>query len=155
MHDRLNELRPFVTGLRFVKDMSVVDVILRSGWDVYESDLVTYKPSQQNENYFMFHPKDSTDSDFNVVLDHVEDIIKKNIEKEQKLVLLKAKIEELKMLFSSKPLNELERLKFKIEDIDEPKLEDISSKIKDEPIFKNGVELPPNGSQKEEEKEEV
>lgn len=155
MHDRLNELRPFVTGLRFVKDMSVVDVVLRSGWDVYESEMVTYKPSQQNENYFMFHPKDPNESDFNLVLDHVEDIINKNIEKENKLVLLKAKIEELKMLFSSKPLSDLERLKFKIEDITEPKLEDISANIEDEPIIRNGVELPPNESQKEEEKEEV
>ena len=44
---------------------------------------------------------------------------------ENKLSLLKAKIEELKFLFSEKPLKELERLKFIIETIDEPTLKDI------------------------------
>ena len=76
------------------------------------------------------------------------------IERENKLVLLKAKVEELKVLFDSKPLTQLERLKFKFEEVDIiPKLEELNIPIKvdnleettltDEVKNHNGVELPP------------
>ena len=151
--ERLNNLRPYVRGVRFVKDMAVVDVVFKDGWDVYESSIVTYKPSKSSKNYFMFFPKDQESSDFDLLLDHIEDIIGNNIERENKLVLLKAKVEELKVLFDSKPLTELERLKFKIDEIDEPTLGDLNTPIKadaledviltDEVKNHNGVELPP------------
>ena len=139
--ERLNNLRPYVRGVRFVKDMAVVDVVFKDGWDVYENNIVTYKPSKSSKNYFMFFPKDQESSDFDLLLDHIEDIIGNNIERENKLVLLKAKVEELKVLFDSKPLTELERLKFKIDEIDEPTLEDVI--LTDEVKNHNGVELPP------------
>ena len=152
--ERLNNLRPYVRGVRFVKDMAVVDVVFKDGWDVYENNIVTYKPSKSSKNYFMFFPKDQESSDFDLLLDHIEDIIGNNIERENKLVLLKAKVEELKVLFDSKPLTELERLKFKIEEVDIiPKLEELNIPVKvdnlgettltDEVKNHNGVELPP------------
>ena len=157
--EKLNELRPYVTGIRFVKDLPVVDVVLREGWDMFESDNVMYKPSSNNQNYFMVHPKNPKDS-LDIVLDHVEHIIDFNIEKENKLTLLKAKIEELKMLFTDKTLKDLEKLKFVIETIPEPTLEDIPrtpSRSEGKVLMKNGVELPPsnkNGIKKKLEKEE-
>ena len=75
IQERLNDLRPYVTGIRFVKNMGVVDVVFKDGWDVYEGNEVTYKPSQKNKNYFMFHPKNQESNDFDMILDHVEDII--------------------------------------------------------------------------------
>ena len=105
--EKLNELRPYVTGIRFVKDLPVVDVVLRDAWDMFESETVMYKPSSSNQNYFMVHPKDPKDS-LDIVLSHVEYVIDFNVEKENKLTLLKAKIEELKMLFTDKSLKDLE-----------------------------------------------
>jgi hypothetical protein len=91
-------------------------------------------------------------------LDHVKEIISVNIEKEQKLSLLKAKIEELKVWFSEKPLTELQKLKFVIETISEPTLEDINKKGSDSTEettnHHNGIELPPKDG-KENEKSEV
>ena len=153
--EKLNELRPYVTGIRFVKDLPVVDVLLLENWDMFESDSVTYKSSSNNNNYFMVFPKNSEDS-IDSVLDHVEYVIDFNVEKENKLSLLKAKIEELKFLFSDKPLKELERLKFIIDTIDEPTLKDI--KIDVNKKVHNGIELPPtnsNGKSIEKEKEGV
>ena len=153
--EKLSELRPYVTGIRFVKDLPVVDVLLLENWDMFESDSVTYKSSSNNNNYFMVFPKNSEDS-IDSVLDHVEYVIDFNVEKENKLSLLKAKIEELKFLFSDKPLKELERLKFIIETIDEPTLKDI--KIDVNKKVHNGIELPPtnsNGKSIEKEKEGV
>lgn len=140
--EKLNELRPYVTGIRFVKDLPVVDVVLREGWDMFESDNVMYKVSTNNQNYFMVHPKDPKDS-LDIVLDHVEHIIDFNIEKENKLTLLKAKIEELKVLFTDKPLKELEKLKFVFQTITEPTLEDIAMSPTTKEVKINGIELPP------------
>jgi hypothetical protein len=156
--EKLNELRPYVTGIRFVKDLPVVDVVLLKNWDMFESDTVTYKLSNTNENYFMVFPKDKGDS-IDSVLNHVEYVIDFNVEKENKLTLLKAKIEELKVLFSDKSLTDLENLKFVIETIPEPTLNDIPITIpnKEGVVLKNGIELPPsnkNGVSKEK-KEEV
>jgi hypothetical protein len=143
MQEKLNKLRPYVTGIRFVKDLPVVDLILRENWDIFESDTVSYKPSSNNVNYFMVFPKNPKDS-IDMVLDHVEYILEVNIEKEKKLILLKAKIEELKVLFTNESLDKLERLKFTIETINEPTLEDLNiTKVPRHTIKKNGVELPP------------
>ena len=122
---------------------------------MFETESITYKPSNNNNNYYMVFPKNSEDSIDNV-LEHVEYVIDFNIEKENKLSLLKAKIEELKFLFSDKPLKELERLKFVIESIDEPTLKDIKTDVNKK--VHNGIELPPtnsNGKLVEDEKEGV
>ncbi len=148
---KLNELRPYVTGIRFVKDLPVVDVILRDGWDMFETDTVVYKPSSSNQNYFMVYPKNPEDS-LDIVLDHVEHIIDFNVEKENKLTLLKAKVEELKLLFTDKPLKDLEKLKFVVETISSPTLSDLPSTPKK---VINGVELPPTEKTNRIEKEEV
>jgi hypothetical protein len=149
VQEKLNSLRPYVTGIRFVKNLPVVDLILQDNWDIFESDNVTYKISNTNVNYFMVFPKNPDDS-IDVVLQHVEQVIEVNVEKEKKLTLLKAKIEELKSLFSNKPLSELEKLKFIIEDLTEPTMEDLNlkPKIENANIKKNGVELPPTQNSK-------
>jgi hypothetical protein len=137
-HEKLNEMRPYVTGIRFVKDLPVVDVVLLDGWDMFESDTVSYKPSSNNKNYFMVFSQESSGT-IDRVIEHVQFVIDFNIEKENKLTLLKAKIEELKFLFSEKSLHELEKLRFVMETVDEPTLKDISNT----PKIHNGVELPP------------
>ena len=142
VQEKLNSLRPYVTGIRFVKNLPVVDLILQDNWDIFESDNVTYKISNTNTNYFMVFPKNPDDS-IDVVLQHVEQVIEVNVEKEKKLTLLKAKIEELKSLFSNKPLSELEKLKFIIQDLTEPTMEDINPKPKINSNVRKGVELPP------------
>ena len=98
----------------------------------------------------MVFPKNPTDS-IDIVLEHVEYVIGVNIEKEKKLMLLKAKIEELKVLFTDKSLGELEKLKFVIENIKDPTLKDITFPTPPIPShrkginrnIKNGIELPP------------
>ena len=147
IQEKLNSLRPYVNGLRFVKDLPVVDLVIKEGWNIFESDKVSYKPSSSNKNYFMVFPKDPKDS-IDDVVKHVEHIIEVNVEKENKLVLLKAKIEELKFLFTEKSLDELERLKFVLPELSEPTLEDISL-TNHSRHSKNGVELPPKENKKE------
>lgn len=150
LQEKLTTLRPYVTGIRFVKDLAVVDMVLKEGWNIFESPVVSYKPSNNNKNYFMLFPKNPTDS-IDVVVKHAEHVIEVNIEKENKLVLLRAKMEELKTLFTNKPLSELEKLKFTIESLPEPTLDDLTLPPTSRHSKVNGIELPP----KEENTEKV
>ena len=154
--EKLNELRPYVTGLRFVKDLPVVDVLLNEGWDMFESDIVTYKLSNNNQNYFMVYPVDPSNN-IDVVLDHVKHVIELNVERENKLSLLKWKIEELKTLFNERSLVELENLKFVFDLGEEITLKEINNIVPKNGKTHNGVELPPKETKivEEKEKEEV
>lgn len=141
IQEKLNSLRPYVTGIRFVKDLPVVDLVIKEGWNMFETDNVSYKPSSNNKNYFMVFPKNPKEN-IDIVVSHVENVINVNVENENKLTLLKVKIEELKRLFGDKSLEQLENLKFVFDDITEPTLEDINLNPKSRHI-QNGVELPP------------
>lgn len=152
IQEKLNSLRPYVTGIRFVKDLPVVDLVIKEGWNMFETDNVSYKPSSNNKNYFMVFPKNPKDN-IDIVVTHVENIINVNIENENKLSLLKVKIEELKRLFGDKKLTDLEKLKFVFDEITPPTLDDININPKSRHI-KNGIELPPKEENKLELEEE-
>tara|TARA_B100000963_G_scaffold170220_1_gene148113 strand:- start:6337 stop:6804 length:468 start_codon:yes stop_codon:yes gene_type:complete len=152
IQEKLNSLRPYVTGIRFVKDLPVVDLVIKEGWNMFETDNVSYKPSSNNKNYFMVFPKNPKDN-IDIVVTHVENVISVNIENENKLTLLKVKIEELKRLFGEKKLKQLEKLKFVFDEITTPTLEDINLNPKNRNV-KNGIELPPKEENKLELEEE-
>ena len=136
----LKELRPFVTGIRFVKDLPVVDLILKEGWDMFESETILFKNSSNTKNYYIVYPDNVEDSIDNI-LGHVKRVIEYNIEKENKLQLLKLKIEELKTLFKSTKLSKLDKLKFSFEE------ETIELEVnKENNKTYQGVELPPKSS---------
>ena len=155
IQEKLNNLRPYVTGLRFVNDLPVVDLVIKEGWNMFESDKVSYKPSSNNKNYFMVFPKNPKDAIDDVVL-HAEHVISVNIEKEHKLILLKSKIEELKQLFTDTSLDNLETLSFVFPELTEPSLKDLGISPVSRHVNKKGnsVELPPKQS-KEKVKEGV
>lgn len=158
IQDKLNSLRPYVTGIRFVKDLPVVDLVIKEGWNMFETDNVSYKPSSNNKNYFMVFPKNPKET-IDIVVAHVENVININVENENKLTLLKVKIEELKRLFGEKKLEQLENLKFAFDEITTPTLEDINTSTdiytntKSRHV-KNGIELPPKEENKLELEEE-
>ena len=106
IQERLNKLKPFVKGIRFVNTASVVDVQLKEGWSIGDNDKILVKRGKTDENYFMFYSEDSSVS-FDDLLDYVEKTININVENEKKLELIKLKIEELKKHFESKPLSVL------------------------------------------------
>lgn len=116
IQERLNKLKPFVKGIRFVNTASVVDVQLKEGWSIGDNDKILVKRGKTDENYFMFYSEDPSVS-FDDLLDYVEKTININVENEKKLELIKLKIEELKKHFESKPLSVLRTLKFEFDEV--------------------------------------
>lgn len=116
IQQRLDKLKPYVKGIRFVNTTSVVDVQLKENWTIHNSEKISVKRGKSEENYFMFYSEDQSIT-FDDILDFIEKTINLNIENEKKLELIKVKIEELKKHFETKPLSVLKTLKFQFDDL--------------------------------------
>ena len=111
IQERLNALRPYVIGIRYLQGIQLVDAVLKEGWTVPESQLIQKERVDGEENYYMFF-SDGEDIDIDDLLDYVQEIINLNIEREKKYELLKEKVAELQKIFKDSSLSKLQRLKF-------------------------------------------
>lgn len=175
IQERLNALRPYVIGIRYLQGVQLVDAVLKEGWMVPESKLIQVERVDGEDNYYMFF-SDRDDVDIDDLLDYVQEIIDINVEREKKFELLKVKVDELKKIFKETSLLKLQRLKFTFSDPDvlptlmdmdnfdelddeepQPKLE-VETKVNKKPTKKsqikettqtnikhNDIELPPKG----------
>ena len=134
---RLNELKPYVRGIRFAQELPVVDVVFSDKWSVTDTDGVKYNPSKKTAGYYMFYGENETVT-FDEILDHVKQIIDTNIEIEKKRGLLKNKVRELQVFFESHTFEQLSTLKFSIDEVEklveetkpEPEVVDTKTKSK-------------------------
>ena len=138
IQNRLNSLKPYINGIRFVDGVQIVDAIFKPGWAVPDSSgPIKREIVDKEKNYHMFF---STDSNiiFDDLLDHVEKIIDVNIEREKKHALLKEKIQVLQNLFNTNSLNKLQDLTigFKSQEDIMPTLDDMTF-ASNEPIHED------------------
>lgn len=110
---RIADLKPYVMQMGFSGEYITVDATFKSKWVLLTNDKIEHTPNNDGKSHKFYALNDVTDID--EVLDFIEDIIKYNIEREDKLILLKEKADELKQLFTDKSLEELKTLKFVIE----------------------------------------
>ena len=111
----LDALQPYVIGIRYLNGTVLVDALFKDGWVVPDDKLIQKGQGDDSMNYYMFFsesPKIGLDD----ILAYVEKTIKLNLEKEKKYELLKAKVDELKLLFQKHPLSKLNTLKFTFSD---------------------------------------
>ena len=116
IQERLDKLKPYIKGMRFVNSSTVVDALLKENWSIPASETIMVKKGKSEENYYMFYSEES-DSTFDYILDYVEKVINFNIENEKKLELIKVNIEELKKHFETKSLDVLKTLKFQFDEL--------------------------------------
>jgi hypothetical protein len=111
IQERLNALRPYVIGIRYLQGIQLVDAILKEGWTVPNSQVIQKEKVDGEENYYMFF-SENDDIDIDDLLDYVQEIINLNIEREKKYELLKEKVVELQKIFKDNSYTKLQRLKF-------------------------------------------
>lgn len=109
LQERLNSLQPYITGIRYVEGLQLVDANFKEGWVFPESKLI--RREKISDNYYMFFSEDKTVT-IDTLLDYIQTIITFNIEREVKYELLKVKVKELQELFKETPLSKLENLRF-------------------------------------------
>jgi len=121
IQERIDKLSQYFKGIKLAESYRVVEVNIKKNWTIplnqEESEEIQFsqKESKQPSIYYtMFYSETKT---FDEILDFVEEkVINYNLEIEEKERLLKAKVEELKRVFESKSLDELNHLKFTTEE---------------------------------------
>ena len=114
LQDRLNSLQPYITGIRYVEGLQLVDANFKEGWVFPESKLI--RKEKISDNYYMFFSEDKTVT-IHTLLDYIQTIITFNIERELKYELLKIKVKELQELFKETSLSKLEYLRFTFDEL--------------------------------------
>lgn len=109
IQEKLDSLQPYVSGIRYVQGVQLVEATFSEGWVIPESTVIRKEKIEQN--YYMFFTEIEGIS-IDDLLDYVKSIIDINIEREKKHELLKEKVKELQVLFKDNTLSKLKELKF-------------------------------------------
>lgn len=118
---RLTKLKPYVSGIRFEEDLPVVDAQLTNGWGIKKHGSIQVEKGKKvgdDKIHIMFYGI-SADVEIDTILDHVEIVVERNLERERKFELLKTKAEELQEFFKGHSYDELLTLRF---EVDKPSL---------------------------------
>ena len=113
--DKLKGIRPYVLSMRYQDILSIVDVKLKEGWKVPKTEAIGIKEYPDYPNTYMFF-SDNDSVGIDEILTFIEEVVRINIEREKKMALLTEKTAELRDFFMRHSLEELERLKFKVEE---------------------------------------
>jgi hypothetical protein len=138
----LDALQPYVIGIRYLDGLVAVDTVFKEGWVVPDDKLVKkQKGPDETINYYMLF-SDSPNVGLDEILAYVDKTIKLNLEKEKKYDLLRAKVDELKILFSKNTFVKLQKLKFTFDEELVPNINEFNLDIEDD---YEEEELPRNG----------
>lgn len=118
IQEKINKLKPYFRGLKVADNYRIVEFNLKNTWVIEKSGDIELQQKKIKESdnvlYSMFY---SEKKSFDDILDYVEnEVIKYNLDLEEKERLLMMKVEELKRVFENKGLDELNNLKFTTED---------------------------------------
>ena len=106
LYNKLNELSPYFSSIRKIKESYVIDCVFREGWDIIETDRVGFA---LDGGIYITYPK-SEDDVVDELFSAIVNLIVINLEKEEKTNLLNSKILELSTLFNENRLSELKDL---------------------------------------------
>ena len=139
--ETLKELKPYVTGVRYANDLTIVDSSFKPKWVVPPSQIISVERGKNN--YYMFYSEKS-DIGFDEILGYVRSVIKHNLEREETQELYKVNVIKLREFFKNHKLSELKNLSFNIgidDDISSNEVEDwdlviptTPEVIKEEPV---------------------
>jgi len=115
IQELFKELDPYLKGLKVAENYNIVEVLLKKTWG-YEDSLSTgiifnHTKEHSNKNYYhgAFY---SENKSFDEILEVVKLVVEKNLEEEEKQLLLTTKVEELKKMFQDTSLTDLKDLSF-------------------------------------------
>jgi len=131
-YEFINKTNKYLRSVRVLKNYVSFDMIFPDGWQVL-------KKNPENIEIIRNETNDGSVTSFvcemkKELIEHLEDtldqIVKTNIEREEKERLFKSKVNELKNIFEKEKLDSLKSLKFDIEDF--TKFIENGTEIKDE-----------------------
>jgi len=130
LYKEFSTLFPYLQSVRKIKNYLSFDISFPTTWKlpkkyVDEKKIMEQESQIKNERLFSY-VSEITEEDIEIVYNNLKNIIKYNLEREEKDRLFETKVDELKKLFEKQNLEKLKGLYF---DISEPvsktlKLED-------------------------------
>lgn len=115
IQDVFKELDPYLKGLKIVENYNVVEVLFKKTWkyrDFLPED-IEFSQTQEHANKNYHHGAlYSENQNFDGILNIIREIVKINLEEEEKQKLLVSKVEELKKMFQDTSLDDLKDLSF-------------------------------------------
>jgi len=132
LFSEFSALLPYLQSVRKLKNYMCFDVSIPKTWKIpkkyVEEDKILEQESQEPSDRLISFVSEINETEIEKLSNNIQNIIKYNLEREEKEKLFESKVEELKNLFDKTPLTNLKTLKF---DIKVPKI-----KLKDdEPNF--------------------
>jgi hypothetical protein len=121
--DTVNSLRPFFFSLREIKENISLDIKIPANWKTNEvlaefmHDVGLTIQDQNEKNLLISIISTATKDGYDAVFSAAKKIIKANQEQEEKVKLFNVKVEELKTLFLSSPLDKLKEISFIKDDV--------------------------------------
>lgn len=120
INKRIQSLLPYLTEIKFSEKIILVGGNFYPKWIVREdkNPLIKVHNSGPNDKgrvtYHFYSEKGKIEID--TLLDYFEDVINENLDRERKEDLFKKKVEELKSVFKTNTLTDLENLEIDIRD---------------------------------------
>jgi len=108
----LNNLKPYVVGIKFADDIAIIEYKPDKKWEFITDNRFDWNEYPDNPETFIVYavvPEISLDD----LIEYISSVIKFNKENEAKQTLLETKIQELRDLFKTLPVDECETLEFK------------------------------------------
>lgn len=112
IQNRIKNIEPYFKGLEYIGEYVLVKILYKKKWSVLPSDNENVKISIDDDNKELFYYYSNKNIDCNNIFDLIDKTIKFNMESENKVALLKEKIEELRTIFLENDIDTLKRLKF-------------------------------------------
>jgi len=115
LQDRIDQLSAYFVSMERYNDAIIVKMSFPPRWTVGPSEDGRIKVTVGDENGYYYFYADSNDATYDDIFSLIEETVSVNETALKKLELLKAKVEELKMIFSDpeKSFDELESIEFK------------------------------------------
>lgn len=113
LQDRIKKIKEYFKGIEMLNGLFIVKVQYGERWGAYNSEdqrIRAAKSEEVADEWFYY--ADSEEVDIEEIFNLIEETIEMNLSVGAKIELLSKKIEELKLLFSDTPLQQLETLQF-------------------------------------------
>lgn len=111
----LDDLQPYVIGIRYLEGIPLVDVVFKEGWTLLDSKTIQRVKGNNDLNYHMIF-SETPNVGLDELLEYIDRVIKANQDREKKHDLLRQKVNELKEIFKSNSLTKLNKLIFSFKD---------------------------------------
>lgn len=118
LYKEFSTLLPYIQSVRKIKNFLSFDVSFPSTWKLpkkfIREDKILEQDSQTLDNRLFSFVSEISESEIELTSKNIQNIIKYNLEREEKERLFESKVNELKVLFEKQNLTNLKELQFEI-----------------------------------------